>query len=83
MQFVVLNHGDNDVGISGFQIEVSMPNIGFDEVDWREQCESLLHELYSAEVKSEIYTKQDFNEAFNAEEPEEYEVPRVYQEYPY
>lgn len=60
MKFRIINYGDPSVGINGFETTAVIPNIGYDEKEWREWCESFLHEMYSSETKSIIMTEEDY-----------------------
>lgn len=83
MKFYIENFGDDSVGIQGFSCQVIIPNVvGVEESDWIEWCKGFLHELYSAETTSIIYTEKE-NEQLQNEylwEQKVYEAAELYEE---
>ena len=61
MKFIVNNQGDSTVGISGFNVEVSIPNIGYPEDDFIKWCKDFLKDIYDAETSCIVYTLDEWN----------------------
>lgn len=80
MKFVIDNAGDSDVGIDGFNLKVSLPNPGFDGVEWEEMCKAVLNELYNGETKGDVYTAEEFEEIQESEEDVEKELEDLFLE---
>jgi hypothetical protein len=61
MVFVVFSNGDRDVGLDGIYEEISLPNPGYPEEDWIEQCHSVIKELYLSEFNGTIMIKEEYD----------------------
>lgn len=59
MKFKIVNYGDKDVGIEGFEYEIDIPNPGFDEDHWIDSCKNLLNDLYNSEIRGDVFSKRD------------------------
>ena len=61
MVFVIYVYGDRDVGLDPVCESVIMPNPGFDDEEWIEQCTKVLEELYLSDQKGYVKLKSEFD----------------------
>ena len=71
-KFIVIQHGDLDVGIYSQKHEVVLPNPGLDNDEWEEIAKETLKELYDDGAKVSVFTKEEYEKEIDRNFTEEF-----------